>query len=76
MVRLKRYIEWMSRGRKTNRIAYGMKKLNLPTPLPGAEWHIDQKFSAADEILRDPDLKIVFKAALDKGVEVITRRRE
>ena len=74
MVRLKRCIEWMSRGRKTNRIAYVMKKLNLPTPRPGAEWHIDQKFGAADELLRDPDLKIVFTAALDKGVEVITQR--
>ena len=74
MVRLKKYIEWMSRGRRTNRIAYVMKEWDLPTPLPGAEWHIDQKFSVADELLRDPELKIVFKAALEKGHEVITRR--
>ena len=26
MVRLKRYIEWMSRDRRTNRIAYVMKE--------------------------------------------------
>ena len=52
MVRLKKYIEWMSRGRRTNRIAYVMKEWDLPTPLPGAEWHIDQKFSVADELLR------------------------
>jgi hypothetical protein len=31
-----------------------MKELNLPAPLPGAELHIEQKFSAADELLRDP----------------------
>jgi hypothetical protein len=74
MVRLKKYIEWMSRGRRTNRIAYVMKEWDLPTPVPGAEWHIDQKFSAADELLKDPELKIVFEAALEKGVEVITRR--
>ena len=74
MVRLKKYIEWMSRDRRTNRIAYVMKEWDLPRPLPEAEWHIDQKFSVADELLRDPELKIVFKAALEKGHEVITRR--
>jgi hypothetical protein len=74
MVRLKKYIEWMSRGRRTNRIAYVMKEWDLPTPAPGAEWRIDEKFSAADDLLRDPELKIVFKAALEKGVEIITRR--
>jgi hypothetical protein len=74
MVRLKKYIEWMSRGRRTNRIAYVMKEWDLPTPVPGAEWRIDGKFSAADDLLRDPELKTVFKAALEKGVEVITRR--
>ena len=74
MIRLKRYIEWMSRGRRTNRIAYVMKEWDLPPPLPDAEWQIDEKFSAAEELLHDPELKIVFKAALEKGVEVITRR--
>jgi hypothetical protein len=74
MVRLKKYVEWMSRGQRTNRIAYVMKEWDLPIPLPGAEWQIDPKFSAADELVRDPELKIVFKAALEKGVEVITRR--
>jgi hypothetical protein len=74
MVRLKKYIERMSRGRRTNRIAYVMKEWDLPTPVPGAEWRIDEKFNVADELLRDPELKTVFKAALEKGVEVITRR--
>jgi len=74
MVRLKKYIEWMSRGRRTNRVAYVMKEWDLPMPLPGAEWQIDQKFRAADELLHDPALQIVFKAALEKGVEVISRR--
>jgi hypothetical protein len=48
-----------------------MKEWDLPMPLPGAEWHI---FSAADELLNDPDLKTIFKAALEKGVEIITPR--
>ena len=75
MVRLKKYIEWMSRARRTDRIAYVMKEWDLPTPVPGAEWRIDLKFSAADEILRDPELKTVFKAALEKGIEVVNLRK-
>jgi len=39
----------MSRGRRTNRIAYVMKESDLP--LPGAEWQPDKKFSVADELL-------------------------
>jgi hypothetical protein len=73
MVRLKKYIEWMSRGRRTNRIAYVMKGRNLPVPLPGAEWQIYEGFSVVDELLNDPELKAVFKAALENGAEVITR---
>jgi hypothetical protein len=42
--------------------------------VPGAEWRTDEKFSVADELLSDPELKAVFKAALEKGVEIITRR--
>ena len=74
MVRLKKYVEWMSRGKRTNRIAYVMKEWDLPKPLPGAEWQIDQKFNATDELARHPDLKSVFKAAEEKGVEVVTLR--
>jgi len=66
--RLRKYVEWMSRGRRTNRIAYVMKEWDLPLPLPGAEWQPDKKFSVADELLNNPDLKAVFKEALQKGV--------
>jgi hypothetical protein len=52
---LRRYIEWMSRGRRTDRIAYVMKEWDLPVPLPGDEWQLDASFNAGDEILRDPD---------------------
>ena len=68
MNRLRKYVEWMSRGRRTNRIAYVMKEWDLPVPVPGAEWQPDTKFSPADELLADPDLKVVFKEALEKGV--------
>jgi len=50
-----------------------MKEWDLPMPLPGAEWQVDQKFSAADELLRDPELETVFKAALEKGFGIVTR---
>jgi hypothetical protein len=51
-----------------------IKEWNLPKPLPGAEWQLDTKFNLADELLRDPDLKTVVKAALEKGAEVVIQR--
>ena len=74
MARLRRYVEWMTRGRQTDRIAYVIKEWNLPKPLPGAEWQLDTKFNLADELLRDPELKSVLTAALEKGAEVVTRK--
>ena len=71
MVGLKRYIEWMSRGRRTNREAYVLTEWDLPKPVPGAEWQLDKTFNLAEELLRDPELKTVFKAALEKGAEIV-----
>jgi hypothetical protein len=69
--KLARYIEWTSRGR-TGRLAYVLRASNLPETFAGAEWQFDSKFNAAEELLRDPSLKDVIKAAIDKGVEVVT----
>ena len=55
-------------------MVYVTKEWNMPEPLPGAEWQLDTKFNVADELLRDPELKSVLKAALEKGAEVVTRR--
>src|SRR6201997_1125295 len=74
MAGLRRYVEWMNRGRRTDRVVYVTKEWNLPKPLPGAEWQLDSKFKLADELLRDPDLKTVVKAALEKGAEVVIQR--
>ena len=71
MAGLRKYVEWMTRGRKTNRIAYVMREWDMPTPLPGAEWQLDSKFNAADELLHDPALEAAFRAALEKGAEVV-----
>jgi hypothetical protein len=75
MRRLRKYVEWMSRGRRTNRIAYVMKEWDLPMPLPGAEWQPDAKFSPADELLSNPDLKSIFKEALEKGAALYSTPR-
>ena len=61
---LKRYLEWMTRGRRTGRTAYVLREWDLPAPLPGAEWAADSKFNAAEELLNDPQLKATIAAAL------------
>ena len=53
MARLKRYVEWRSRGQRTERVVYVINEWNMPKPLPGAEWQLDTKFSVAEELLRD-----------------------
>ena len=63
----------MSRGRRTDRAVYVLKEWDLPKPLPGAEWQIDKTFNLADELLRDPELKTVLKAVLEKGAEIVMR---
>ena len=73
MARLMRYIEWMSRSRRTDREVYVLREWDLPEPLPGAEWQLDKAFSLADELLRYPELKSVFKAALENGAEIVSR---
>jgi hypothetical protein len=73
MAGLRRYIEWMSRGRRTGREVYVLKEWNLPKALPGAEWQLDKSFNLADELLRYPELKSVFKAAREKGAEIVSR---
>ena len=67
---LRRYVEWMARGRRTDRVVYVFKERSLPKPLPGAEWQLDAKFNVADELLRDPEFKAVLKAALDNGARL------
>jgi len=50
-----------------------LKEWNLPKALPGAEWQLDKSFNLADELLRYPELKSVFKAAREKGAEIVSR---
>ena len=64
MNKLDRYIEWMSGGRRTGRVAYALGARKLPKPVTGAQWQLDSKFNVAEELLRDPSLKDVIKAAI------------
>jgi len=43
----------------------------LPETIPASEWALDSKFNAAQEILRDPAIKDVFKAAIRGGTKVV-----
>ena len=74
MAGLKKYAEWMSRGRKTDRVAYVLRERDLPEPTAGAEWAVDITFNAAEELLRDPTLKDAFKSAIDNGSTVVVQK--
>ena len=74
MAGLKKYVEWMSRGRKTDRVAYVLRERDLPDPTAGAEWAVDITFNAAEELLRDPTLKDAFKSAIDNGSTVVVQK--
>jgi hypothetical protein len=63
----RKYVEWMSRGRRTDRVAYVLKEWDLPDPLPGAEWQQDVKFNAAEEVFANPDLRDVFREVIATG---------
>ena len=39
-----------------------------------AEWQLDTNFNVADELLRDPELKTVLKAALENGAKIVVRK--
>lgn len=71
MTSLHKYVEWLNRGRRTNRIAYVLKEWDLPIPLPGAEWQLDVKFNAAEEILANPRMKDFLGKALKERVAVV-----
>ena len=74
MAGLKKYAEWMSRGRKTGRVAYVLNEWDLPEPKAGAEWAADNAFNAADELLREPAMKDVFKSAIRNGSAVVVQK--
>ena len=71
---LRRYVEWMARGRRTDRVVYIFEERSLPKPLPGAEWQLDAKFNVADELLRDPEFKAVLRRRSTTAPGLSSRR--
>jgi hypothetical protein len=69
--KLKRYIEWMTRGRKTGRTAYVIYEWDLPSCLPGAEWAIDHDFDAIKELRTNRELRNTVVNDVKAGVPVV-----
>ena len=72
MNRLRKYVERTSDGQEF-RIAYAMTATALPDCRPRAQWQEIAPFSAADEVLSNPGLKTVFKAALESGFAIVPK---
>jgi hypothetical protein len=73
MAGLRKYVEWMSRGRRTDRVAYALKEWDLPACRPGAEWQQDVTFNPAEEVRANPHLREVFREVIAKGMAVIIK---
>jgi hypothetical protein len=68
---LKRYIECLTRGRKTGRTAYVLRAWDLPPSLPGAEWTLDHKFIVIDALKTNPELRNTIASVLKTGAPVV-----
>jgi hypothetical protein len=73
MTRLQKFIEQGAYGEKSGRVAYPIKSNLLPQPNDGMDWQTADSFNAADELLRNPGLKDVFKVAIEKGYALIVK---
>ena len=58
---LKKYVEWMSRGRKIDRVAYVMSQRQLPEPKVGAEWQVDKRLQRGRGTVAGPCLEGCFQ---------------
>jgi hypothetical protein len=70
--RLQKFIERGAHEEGPGRVAYVLDVSALPRPAKGKEWQRIDSFSAAEEeVLNDPNLKSVFKTAIDKGCAIV-----
>jgi hypothetical protein len=74
--RLRKFVEQGPFGEGRGRSAYAFTASILPTPSSGMTWRRVADFSAAEELLRDPGLKEVIKAAIDNGFAVLARGKD
>ena len=70
MNRLRKYVERLPDGREL-RLAYAMSETALPDARPRSRWQEITPFSAADEVMAEPGLKHVFKAAIERGFAIV-----
>jgi hypothetical protein len=73
MNRLQKFVESGAYGEGLGRHAYVLQSSALPAPSAGMEWHLVEKFSAADEVFENSGLKAVFKTTIEKGCTVVAR---
>jgi hypothetical protein len=68
--RLRKYIERSDAGQEL-RTAYALTAPALPDPRPRSQWREETTFSAADEVLANPELKSVIKTAIQRGFALL-----
>jgi hypothetical protein len=69
--RLQKFIEIRTFTGEEVRTAYALGAGRLPAPEAGANWQPVDDFSAADELLENVSLKIVFQVAIPDGCAVL-----
>lgn len=77
MNRLQMFVEHsVTGGHRSKRAAYAFDPENLPPPGENLEWKAVSSFNAADEIMRDADLKDIFILAVDKDCAIVEEKVE
>jgi hypothetical protein len=76
MNRLRKFVERGAYSEGPLRTAYVFDLNSLPESGEGNQWIPDDKFSPADELLNDPDLKAVFKLAIENGCAFVKLKAE
>ena len=74
LTRLRKFIEQGAYGEKSGRIAYAFNLNSLPRPNDGMDWQTVPSFNVADELLKEPGLKDVFKVAIEMGYALVVRQ--
>jgi hypothetical protein len=69
--RLQKFVERGAYGEGPGRTAYVLDPNSLPQAAEGFDWNKVDAFSAAEEILNDPRLKEIFKAAIRNGHAIV-----
>ncbi|MCC8961391.1 hypothetical protein H8A95_03420 [Bradyrhizobium sp. Pear76] len=71
LTQLQKFVELDACRKHRGRTAYALSASALPGPAPGFVWCSVTRFNLADEVLKDADLKNVFKVAIKFGHAII-----